>query len=342
MSSKHFDREPPGGRLGPESIAAAYVILVVCGIVFYGFSIANINYVYVNDFLRVVSQSLLVGYFIVGALIIHLGWRLFNRKAMFLSLIWMIVMWTVGSAVLSFLQLLEGHPIAQFIFSVIVATQLLCVFVVARDRLSLSRQYKVFITYTLTVLVIMFGTIAVLLIAGYRRRGGIGSEGIFHQMLGEDLASKVGGAYFIAYVSAIAIAMLIGGIVHIRRKWNFFSSIPPDETTDGYLIYIPPKFGYTKGKWGYLPIGSSDFPDPVAFIEEKNGTRYFKRKVLRAPIEDFSISKKPSAEKGVFTYRVLGGEAKQVKVFYEEGVGKWRLGKWLPYEFEELKKEGEE
>ncbi|MED4083206.1 hypothetical protein P4637_20715 [Halalkalibacterium halodurans] len=341
MASNPFDLEPPGGRLGPESKAAAYVILIVCGIMFYGFSIANINYIYVNDFLRLVAQVLLAGYFIVGVFIIHIGWSFFNRKKMFLALVWMIVMWTVAASVLCFLQVLNGHPLAQWIFSMIVVIQLVCLFVVARNRIPLSNQFKFFLTYTSIVLFIIFGTIAVLQLAGYRRRGGVGTDGIFHQILGEDLAGKVAGAYFITYVSAIVIAILIGGIVHIRRKWNFFYELPPDRTIEGYLIYIPPKFGYSKGKWGYLPVGSSDFPDPVAFIEEKNGVRYFKRKVHRAPIEDFSLQKRPGTEKGVFTCRVSNGESKQVKVFYEDGVGKWRLGKWHPYEFEEINEKAE-
>ncbi|MDY7224606.1 hypothetical protein [Halalkalibacterium halodurans] len=341
MSSKPFDREPPGGRLGPESIAAGYVILVFCGIMFYGFSIANINYIYVNDFLRLVAQALLAGYFIVGVSIIHIGWSFFNRKKMFLALVSMIVLWTVAASVLCFLQVLNGHPLAQLIFSVIVVIQLVCLIRVARNHLPLSRQYKVVVTYAMTIAFIIFGVIAILLLMGYRRGGGVGSDGILHQWLGEDLVSKVGGAYVSVGMSALAIVVLTGGIVHIRRKWNFFDELPPDRTIEGYLIYIPPKFGYSKGKWGYLPVGSSDFPDPVAFIEEKSGVRYFKRKVHRAPIEDFSLLKKPGTEKGVFTCRVSDGESKQVKVFYEDGVGKWRLGKWHPYEFEEINEKEE-
>lgn len=336
MASKPFDREPPGGRLGPESITAAYIILVAWGIGVYGFSIANINHVYVNDFLRLVAQVLLAGYFIVGVFIIHIGWSFFNRKKMFLALVSMIVLWTVAASVLCFLQVLEGHPLAQFILSVIAIVPLLCLFVVARNRMLISRQYKIVITYVMTVVGILFGGIIALYLAGYRRRGGVGSDGILQQWLGEELVFKLAMAFLCIEMAVLAVGVLMWGIVHIRRRWNFFNELPLDRTIEGYLIYIPPKFGYSKGKWGYLPVGSSDFPDPVAFIEEKNGVHYFKRKVHRAPIEDFSLLKKPGTEKGVFTCRVSDGESKQVKVFYEDGVGKWRLGKWHPYEFEEI------
>ncbi|MDY7224609.1 hypothetical protein [Halalkalibacterium halodurans] len=341
MTSKPFDREPPAGRLGPESISAGYMILILLGIVVYGFSIVNINYVYVSDASCLTAQILLVSYFIVGVLIIHIGWHLFNRKAMLLSLVWMIVMWTVGSAVLCFLQVLNGHPLAQWIFSAIVVKQLVCLLVVARNHLPLSQQYKVVVTYVMTVVGIVFGSLIALYLAGYRRRGGVGSDGILHQWLGEDLVFNLAMSYLAVTMSALAVGTLMWGITHIRSRWNFFNELSSDNTIDGYLIYIPAKSGYAKGKWGYLPVGSSDFPDPVAFIEEKSGARYFKRKVHRAPIEDFSLLKKSGTEKGVFTCHVSNGGARQVKAFYEEDFGMFILGKWYPYEFEEINKKVE-
>ncbi|WZY00218.1 hypothetical protein NSQ26_13155 [Bacillus sp. FSL W7-1360] len=82
---------------GPESVRHLYIILLRFGMFVFGFSIANIFYVYLNDSLRLLGLLILLGYFIGGALIIHMGWPSLTRMTVYVVKFIYSFMDSVGS-----------------------------------------------------------------------------------------------------------------------------------------------------------------------------------------------------------------------------------------------------
>lgn len=121
-------------RFGPESFMQGYITLVLMGVVVYGFSIVNINFIYLSDFFRFLGQGILMSYFIVGAVVVYISLRFFNSMIMSLSIGWSVVLWTVFSAALCALQVLKSYPSLQLIYIVINAFLFFVLWLMSRKK----------------------------------------------------------------------------------------------------------------------------------------------------------------------------------------------------------------
>ncbi|WZY00197.1 hypothetical protein NSQ26_13050 [Bacillus sp. FSL W7-1360] len=325
---------------GPESIRHLYIILLRFGMFVYILSAMNIFYDNLNEDFRFLGILAFLGYFMVGSLIIHIGWRFLNRLTAYIVVNAFVVLWTVLAASLFAFQLAAGHLMLQVVYIVVITIQLTCLFLVLlksnSEPIVVNKIFKGYAVMGSLLLAYVFIPDIVNSIKQGKHWKDRDYINWNETMFGKEMADIIAGPQIAILCSTIVIGILTWAIIKLSQKWKAV-----DESTNtpvpGYLLYHAGVMASKqKRKWGYLAKGSKDFPDPVTFLREEGGVRYFKRKVIHGTDEELVVYKGNEAEAGIFLCKVVGsGRAPEyVKVLYGGKKGKWR-----PYEFEEIVEE---
>ncbi|WZY00213.1 hypothetical protein NSQ26_13130 [Bacillus sp. FSL W7-1360] len=319
---------------------SGYVLVIGCGMFIGGFSIANIGYIYLNDQLKLLGSLLLWGYLVLGVITIHVCARFFSRMMMLRLITGLVVVFTTATTSLFALQMSVGYWLVQVIYTAVTLIQLLCLVLVVTNvipSLTLTKKRMIFYLYAgFTVLYFAVTTIPPMLNGDGRwSRNKPGHVGWYKKTFGEEIADMLMGPLTAVLVVGLTTGVVMWIFFYVRDRY-YFENVFPHTPVSGYLFYLRDLWGY-KGGWGYRKIGSRDLPDFVAFIREENGRRYFKKEGTTSRLEEeLIISKEEGMEEGVFSCKVIGKacEPRQVMVLREESLGKWR-----PYEFEQIESE---
>ncbi|WZY01320.1 hypothetical protein NSQ26_04600 [Bacillus sp. FSL W7-1360] len=318
-----------------------YVLFLFGGIFVYLFSIGNIYFLYRNDVFRLVGQILLAGYFVLGMIVVHVTYRFFNKKIFSLAILGLACIWTVITAALFFIQLIDGAILLKWIYIALLTIQIgFFIAILIKNKSSLSVLKKILGLYMLTMCLSFSYVVWPAIRNGdyLWRWNGPDHVRWYEKKYGLEVADAITVLVPSAFVLAVFVGSFIWAVINMAKKMSFVGN---DSFGADYVIFSPLKYKVRgmQGVFTYSSARNNHVPDQMSFFKQEGEKYFFKRSFFRGSTEELIFLKEEGMGEGIYSCEVKGSdkEPRHVMALYEEKPGQWR-----PFEFDEIEEVKEE